>query len=150
MPCMPTQQHFKLEKVLDFRRQREEQAMLVMAEAQRRYRDQAEFLDGLKSRLARAEAEFFSRKAYTPPDLWLWNTYKKAADFDIKLADAALQRLAKELQRARLEVIARAKDRKLLEKLKENQAKRYEQEERLAEQKEFDESSTLRFKHQDF
>lgn len=123
--------------------------MLVLAEAQRRYRDQAVFLDSLKSRLARAEADFFSRQAYTPQDMWLWRTYKKAADFDIKMADMALQRLAKELQRARQEVIARAKDRKLLEKLKENQARRYEQEERLAEQKEFDESSTLRFKHKD-
>lgn len=123
--------------------------MLVLAEAQRRYRDQAAHLDSLKSRLARAEADFFNRQSYTPQDMWLWRTYKKAADFDIKMADAALQRLAKELQRARQEVIARAKDRKLLEKLKDNQARRYEQEERLAEQKEFDESSTLRFKHQD-
>lgn len=142
--------HFKLDKVLDFRRQREEQAMLVLAEAQRRYRDQAARLDGLRRRLARAEAEFFGRDEYTPADMWLWRTYKQAADLDIKAAEAELQRLAKELQKARTEVIARAKDRKLLEKLKENQAKRYDQETRLAEQKEFDESSTLRFKHPDF
>ncbi len=142
--------HFKLDKVLDYRRQREEQAMIALATAQRRYRDQAALLDGLKRRLERAEAEFFGRRQYSPADLWLWRTYKRAADLDIKAAEAELHRLAKELQKARQEVIARAKDRKLLEKLKENQAKRYGDKARLAEQKEFDESSTLRFRHPDF
>lgn len=124
--------------------------MIALATAQRRYREQAARLDGLKRRLERAEAEFFGRREYSPADLWLWRTYKRAADQDIKAAEAELQRLAKELQNVRLEVIARAKDRKLLEKLKENQAKRYDNEARLAEQKEFDESSTLRFRHPDF
>lgn len=140
---------FKLDKVLDYRRQQEDQAMLALAAVQRRYRDQAVRLDGLKLRLSRAEAEFFGRSEYTPADLWLWRTYKQAADRDIRIAEAQLQRLAKELQNARQEVIARAKDRKLLEKLKDNQAKRYDKEARLAEQNEFDESSTLRFRHPD-
>jgi len=141
---------FKLQKVLNYRRQVEEQAMMALATAQRRYQDQASLLDALKSRLARAETEFHGRSEYTPQDLWLWRTYKQAADHDVAEAEATLQWLAKELQKAREEMVTRAKDRKLLDKLKENQAKRYDQETRLAEQKDFDESSTLRFKHQDF
>jgi len=50
---------------------------------------------------------------------------------------------------AQAELIDRARDRKLLDKLKTRQAALHAKAENLAEQKEFDEMSSLRFRHQD-
>jgi flagellar FliJ protein len=145
---MPKPFHFKLDKVLDYREQLEEQAKAALARARADRDAQAEKLAGLEARLAdhlAAEAE--SRKSAN--DMWLWRQYKDALSQDISIAKVDLNSLELKLQRSRTEAVERSRDKKLLEKLKQTQAKRHHDEENAREEKENDEMSTIRFEPHD-
>jgi flagellar FliJ protein len=53
------------------------------------------------------------------------------------------------LQTKRLEAVLRSKEKKILEKLQERQARKHHVAENLSEQKEYDEMATLRYKRED-
>jgi flagellar FliJ protein len=145
---MPKPFHFKLDKVLDYREQLEEQAKAALARARADRDAQAEKLAGLEARLAdhlAAEAE--SRKSAN--DMWLWRQYKDALSQDISIAKVDLNSLELKLQRSRTQAVERSRDKKLLEKLKQTQAKRHHDEENAREEKENDEMSTIRFEPHD-
>lgn len=140
---------FKLEKVLDYREQLEEQAKAELAQAKTVRDAQAARLADLESRLAdhmtKLEA---SRK--TANDMWLWRQYKEALEQDISVARLKLNSLELNLQRCRAQAVERSKDKKLLEKLKSTQAKKHHEEESAREEKENDEMATIRYEPQDF
>jgi flagellar FliJ protein len=60
----------------------------------------------------------------------------------------AVARIEIEVTRCRKQAVERAKERKLLEKLKSTQAVKYVREQNLREQKEFDEMATIRYQPQ--
>jgi flagellar FliJ protein len=80
----------------------------------------------------------------TPADLWLWRVYKERLEMDILMAEAAAKQAAVEVADRRAVVVAKSTDRKLLEKLKSNQAVRHAREESLKEQKQNDEMAVVR------
>lgn len=139
---------FQLQRVLDYRRQLEEQAALALARAKEAVARQEAAVADLDRRLAEHVADGFGQDA-TAQDIWLWRNYREALERDLAAARIRLQELALKLQKARAEAIARAKDRKLLEKLKENQAQKHHEEASREEQKEHDEMATIRFRRQD-
>jgi flagellar FliJ protein len=146
---MPKPFHFKLDKVLDYREQLEEQAKGALARAQAARDAQAEKLAGLEARLAaHLDTEAESRKSAN--DMWLWRQYKDALSQDISVARVSLNSLELKLQRSRTEAVERSKDKKLLEKLKQTQAKRHHDQENAREEKENDEMSTIRFEPHDY
>lgn len=134
---------FKLQKVLEYREQREEQTRADLARAQRAHDDQQRVVRDLEARLAEHEA----RQGESASDvnmMWLWRQYREALAQDISVARVELSQLELKLQKCRREAIARSRDRKLLEKLKESQARKHHDEEQLREQKENDEMATIR------
>jgi flagellar FliJ protein len=135
---------FKLQKILEYREQLEEQARLALAKAQQAVREQKELLNRLQGDLARAEAEFGERTDLTSGDLWLWRTYHERMEQDIAEAEHTLARKEHMLEAARREAVQRSMDRKILDKLKTKQAERHVEEQNLKEQKEADEISALR------
>lgn len=139
---------FRLEKVLEYRRQLEDQARMALAQAQARHQAQEAVVLDLETRLAEHVDKGFGPKA-TQADIWLWMQYRQALDRDLDAARADLQRLALILQNCRQEAVLRSREKKLLEKLKERQARKHHVAENLAEQKEYDEMSTLRHEPQD-
>ncbi len=141
---MPKPYSFKLEKILDFRKQVEEQARLALAEATRLHADQKKIVDEIEQKKINHQKKEYEKLSVD--DLWLWRQYNEALTKDLHSAQNRLTQLALNLQRCRTEAVQKSKDRKLLEKLKENQAKKYYEEENLKEQKEYDEMATLRFK----
>ncbi|CCO22816.1 flagellar export protein FliJ [Maridesulfovibrio hydrothermalis] len=145
---MPKPYVFKLEKVLEFRKQAEEQASMALAQAIRLHQDQKKAVFAVEEKMAAHEKEKF--KNITANDMWLWQQYDVALKADLSTARSRLKQLALNLQKCRTEAVKKSKDRKLLEKLKENQAKKYHEEENLKEQKEYDEMATIRFKSKDF
>ncbi len=144
---MPKPFHFKLEKVLDFRKQAEEQARQALADAQRLHLEQEEVVSSVKRKLAEHQAKEYEK--LSAADLWLWRQYNEALKSDLTTAENRLKQLALNLQKARMIAVEKSKERKLLEKLKENQAEKYYEEESLKEQKEYDEMATIRFKPKD-
>jgi flagellar FliJ protein len=139
---------FRLEKVLEYRRQLEDQARMALAQAQARHKAQEEVLADVETRLSAHLDRGFGAQA-TQADIWLWMQYRQALERDLAAARAELQRLALILQNCRQEAVLRSREKKLLEKLKDRQAKKHHVAENLAEQKEFDEMATLRHEPKD-
>jgi len=140
--------HFKLDKVLDYREQLEEQAKGALARAKGARDAQADKLAGLEARLeAHLAGEAVSCKSAN--DMWLWRQYKDALSQDVSIARVDLNSLELKLQRCRREAVERSKDKKLLEKLKQTQAKRHHDQENAREEKENDEMATIRFEPHD-
>jgi len=137
--------HFNLQKILEIREQLEEQAKIKLSKAQFFYQQKVAMVEGLRAALGEHEATLYASGAPSADDIWLWRNYKERLLLDVKEAEQTMLEAAKELNRCRREAVARSRDRKLLEKLKQKQALRHVEEEKLKEQKEFDEMATLRY-----
>jgi len=147
---MPRPFRFGLQKVLDYRLQLEEKAKQAMAKAQERYQLQVEAVQRVRDDLARHEQALYGKDAPTAHEMWLWRSYLERLQADIQAAEQKMLQRARELNTARREVVTRSKERKLLEKLKQNQMIRHVQEEEKREQNELDEMATLRYRHNAF
>jgi len=146
---MPKPFSFKLEKVLDYRGQLEEQAKAALASAQAQYDAQVLVVEDLNGRLkAHMGKEKESQKSAN--DMWLWRQYKSALEQDISQARYRLSELELNLHRRRQEAVERSRDKKLLEKLKQTQAKKHHEEQSAREEKENDEMATIRYESKDF
>jgi len=137
---------FKLEAILRFRIQEEEQAQFAFASAKQKYEKQGRLVEELAAQAHDCDERFAHQATMTEADLWLWGNYKKRVHADHKQAAALLVTLAKEVEKKRSTLLQCAQRRKLLEKLKSNQAREHVHNELQQEQKEFDETATLRFK----
>jgi len=135
---------FSLEKVLDYRVQLEEQAKLELAKALQVQLVREKAVRDLREVIAVHTAALEGKTDVTPADLWLWRVYKERLEMDILLAEEDLRQAALEVTRRRNTVVARSTERKLLDKLKSNQAARYAREESLKEQKQNDEMAVVR------
>ena len=145
---MPKPFAFKLEKVLDFRLQLEEQAKAELNKAQQAHDDQARVVRQLTEQLTdHMTKEQASRTSAN--EMWLWRQYKQALEGDLSGARYALSELELNLHQRRQEAVAKSRDKKLLEKLKETQAKKHHEEESAREEKENDEMATIRFQSED-
>ena len=137
---------FRLEQVRLYRKQLEEQAMqtLALASAHR---------DALKKRIAalhEALAEQHSRlsraEALEAAERWLTQNYVSGLKKDLQSAGIALEEAENAVDRCRIDLIQKAKERGLLDTLKEKQAAKHLQLERQQEQRNYDEAATLRYK----
>lgn len=140
---------FRLQQILDYRSQLEEQAKLRFAQAQHEYDTTEAKADGLRSQVAENERKLYE-SVTSPHDHWLLDNYVKSLKSDLVATLRQLAMLAQAREDARIMLVQRAQDRKLLEKLKMKQAERHASEEKLAEQRTYDETATLRFKAPSF
>lgn len=141
---MPRPFRFSLERVLDLRRQQEEQAHIQLAQAERQLQQQRAEADRLESELSRAGGELTGRRELAPDELWLWRSYQERILLEIHRAEQAWQELASKVNECRKQALERSKERRKLEKLKENQAQEHKLREEYQEQQVLDEMATLR------
>ena len=142
---MPRPFRFNLQKVLDYRTQLEDQAKLALAKAQHAHSEQVRAVQRLDAALSAHLEAMAKADGQSAADIWLGRNYAKRLTEDLRQARLAESRLAQDVQFRRQELIGKAKERKLLEKLKETQAARHESEENRKEQAGFDEMATLRY-----
>ncbi|MCL1890103.1 MAG: flagellar export protein FliJ [Desulfovibrionaceae bacterium] len=135
--------NFKLERVLDYRRQREEQAMQNLAAGLRRQEAEELRRERLKEELDAQEKAMGSRLA-DAGQRWLTMSFIKALREDIFTATANLEILREETRLLQAELLEKSKEKKLLDSLKNRQAERHAQEENIREQRENDETTTIR------
>ena len=135
---------FRLEKILDYRTQLEDQARLALSKARQDLQDQVARVEALERDLAACLAEMSRLKQMTQPELWLWSGWRKRLELDKKEAQAKRIHLERLVEERRIELVNASKDRKLLEKLRAKQAEKHGQEEQRKEQNAFDETATLR------
>ncbi|WP_027190991.1 flagellar export protein FliJ [Fundidesulfovibrio putealis] len=142
---MPRPFRFNLQKVLDYRAQLEDQAKQALAKAEQAHQAGRARVEHIQSSLS-AHLEAMSQGgAKSAADIWLGRNYAKRLAGDLYLAQQEEARLAQDVILRRQELVDRAKERKLLEKLKETQAERHARDENRKEQAEFDEMATLRY-----
>ncbi len=135
---------FALDKVLDYRKQLEEQAKLELAQARQAYAAQVELVQGVRKSLAEHEKALYQEEP-NADTFWLWKQYKERLVEDLARAEQRMRALAQELSKKQRQAVIRSRDRKLLDKLKEKQKERHVREEERLEQKEFDEMATVRY-----
>lgn len=137
--------HFSLEQVLGYRKQLEEQAMLVFAQAvQARDKRLLEKLQ-YEAEIEKSRARLADISTLDADERWLISGYITALTHDLGRAVRDLAVLEEDVDRCRAELTQRAQDRKLLEKLKEKQAKRHTMAENYKEQQNYDDIATIRF-----
>ena len=139
--------NFSLQKVLDLRKQKEEQAQMALAATERRFKEQQTLLKELQNEMRHCEAEYRNRRHLSQGDLWLWGNYRMRLESEINERESIIRRIEKKIHKQRKELVDRSKQRELLDKYKENQKKAYDYEQKQKEQKEFDETATTRFGH---
>ena len=140
---------FRLDRVLDYRRQLEDQAKMAVARALAELTAKEREVRALEERLDAHLREGFA-KAATAGDVWLWRRYREALEQDIAVGRAEAERLALKLQKCSQDLVNKSKDRKLLEKLKEHQARKHHEQESRKEEKESGEMAALRYEPPNF
>ncbi|MFW6324443.1 MAG: flagellar export protein FliJ [Desulfovibrionales bacterium] len=141
---------FKLQKVLDYRKQLEEAAKLELSRARKQYRVQSGLFSSLDEKLKELAKQFQEVAPSTEKEIWLWRTYRERLFFDRKEAERSLLALEEKVSQCRSVVVERARERKLLERLKTRKLMDHRQQEQAKEQQQFDEMATIRFEHSDW
>lgn len=137
---------FNLQKVLDFRIQAEDQAKQALAKAEQAHQEARALMQRIQKALAEHLEAMSQGAAQSAADIWLGQNYAKRLAGDLAQVQQNEVRLAQDVILRRQMLVDKAKERKLLEKLKETQAERHAREENRKEQAEFDEMATLRYK----
>lgn len=139
---------FSLERVLDYRRQQEDQARMAVARALAAHRAQQAAVGDLRHGLERHMASLYEGEQVTENDLWLWRRYRVRLEEDLALAERVLMQRGRELTQARQDLVARAREKKLLERLRAGKEREFRTRENQKEQRETDEMATLRYGHE--
>lgn len=138
--------HFKMQKVLDYREQLEEEAKVRLAQAIQRHDAARETLERFREELARAERKRADSPLMDAAACWLMEQYIKGLAGDVSNAAMQERMTAQMVEEARKLLAARAIDKKLLAKLRERQKTAWAREELLKEQHFNDEIATIRYK----
>lgn len=137
---------FSLQQVLNYREQLEQQARQELARVeQERLREQKR-ADDLRAMLLEQEDSLARLAPAQMGERWLTENFIRGLRTDLATALQRVKHWSAAADAARKELVARSKDRKTLEKLKDKQAENHAREERLHEQHEFDETASLRYK----
>ncbi len=129
---------FSLEQVLKYRTQLEQKAKAHFATVEsERIKAQQKF-DELTASLIEQQAQLTALTGDID-SRWLIESFIKGLKVDLRTASDWLKHWDKEVEKARIELTEKAKEKKILEKLKEKQEQKYVHEEKLNEQKFFDE-----------
>lgn len=141
---------FKLQKILEYRAQLEDQARVALARAQQLYIEEERRVQALQTLLAEQEMKLYGDVLMPVAERWLLERFIRGVREDLLSAQMRLRSLAHMVAEAQKTLRERAKDKKILEKLKDRQRERHEHEERAREQRGYDETATLRFKAASF
>ncbi len=133
---------FRLEQVLRYRKQLEDQAKMAFAKAQTDLAVEVEKLVKLNNSLAEQK----SLPYINNEEFWLRENFIRSLKEDIAEAELNKSRFELLVERRRHELIKASQERQLLDKLKEKQAERYLHEQYLKEQINLNEIATIRYK----
>ena len=129
-----------------YRKQLEEQAMQVLARVTARRDALKKRIAALQQDLAEQRIRLSRAEALDAGERWLVKNYASALEQDLRNTRVALEEAENNVDRRRTELVQKARDRELLDTLKEKQTARHLQLERQQEQRSHDETATLRYK----
>lgn len=136
---------FSMQKILYYREQLEEEAKIRLAQVQRMYIVQEQRFAELNILLREKETLLYHDLTLDAGERWLTENFIKGLRADMASTQLRLRALHQALLQARQHALECAKNKKILEKLKERQKERHDQEERDKERKVHDETATIRY-----
>lgn len=141
---------FKMQKILDYRQQQEEQAKVRLAQAQNAHDQELARLQATLAELAEKQGQLAGRLIENNGERWLLENFIKGLRADAANSQARLKTLGQALDAARKFLQEKALEHKVLDKLRERQQANYLRDEREKELKANDETATLRCKASTF
>ena len=141
---------FALEKVLQYKEQLENEVKSKLANLNAQKERLKERYANLKNEELFQEQKLSQTPVTEMGERWLIDTYIKAIRQDIQQTQKNIAMLDTQIEQTRLELAQKAKDKKVMEKLKEKHFERYKKEEQLKEQSNLDEIASIRFKAQTY
>ena len=141
---------FSLQQVLNYREQLRDQAQVELARVMAQYQREEQRAADLRQLLDSEETRLFSIPPQESGERWLLEHFIRGLREDLAATLLRLKELARQVHEVKTLLAARAKEHKVLDKLKAKQAERHAHEERLQEQKTYDEASAIRFNIQPF
>ena len=139
--------HFKLEQVLTYRRNLEEQAQLNLAKVKT-------ILDNFKRQLVNLKTERLAfidnleerkKKSVPAPEFSFYMECIETKEAEIEEQNTVVEKQKSIIEKARFALFERVKERKVIEKLREKGLQEYTKESIRKEQNELDEKATFRF-----
>ena len=141
---------FALEKVLQYKEQLENEVKAKLADLGAKKQMSEKRLAGLKQDELFQEQKLSKTPVHETGERWLIDNYIKAIRQDIQQTQKNIALLDTRIEQTRIELAEKAKDRKVMEKLKEKHFELYKKEEQLKEQRNLDEIASIRFKAQTY
>ena len=141
---------FKMQKILDYRQQQEEQAKVRLAQAQNAHDQELARLQATLAELAEKQGQLVGHLIEDNGERWLLENFIKGLRADAANSQARLKTLGQALDAARKFLQEKALEHKVLDKLRERQQANYLRDEREKELKANDETATLRCKASTF
>lgn len=142
--------HFSLQQVLRYREQLKEQAQVEHARVQTELTREMERARQLEILIAESQAKQYALPPGEHGERWLLDHFIKGLREDFTSTVLRIRTLSAELEKTQQALALRAKEHKILEKLKSKQAERHAHEERINEQRTYDETASIRFKASTF
>jgi flagellar FliJ protein len=138
---------FRLEKVLDLRRQKEQEAMRELAHAKEILARERRILEDLlhKRRCGQQELIAKQRGNLDPNEVLNYLQYLDKLSEFIEHQTLRVHEAERLVEEARERLLQASKEKKIVEKLRENQFKKYKEELMKAELNFLDEVGTLRY-----
>ncbi len=136
---------FSLERVLEYRKRLEDEAVQALAEARHRVEELGRRIERCREEVMENRTALLTPEAADGPMRLLIGDYLEALRLDERRLREEQAAWEEEVDRRRAAAVEAARNRRLLEKLKEKQAARHARQERLNEQRVYDETATLRF-----
>jgi len=138
---------FRLEKVLDLRKQKEQEMMRELALAKESLAREERILEELRDRLAASRRELLAKQrgCLDPNEIINYLRYLDQLREFIELQTLRVLEAERIVEETRELLLQATKEKKIVEKLKENQLKKYKEELMRAEMNFLDEVGTLRY-----
>ncbi len=130
---------FSLEQVLKYRRQLEQEAKIAFAKVEQERLRESNRLEQIMQALEQEQQRLTNLRAEDLDNKWLIANFVKSLREDLKISQEKLRYWEVKVEEARKVLTEKAKDKKILEKLKEKQEFKYVHEEKRKEQQFYDE-----------
>ena len=136
---------FRLENILAHRKRMEEEAMQTLAGAVLRRYNLLARREALRKSRAEHRERLCRAHLLTAAERWFLQGCLQILKQDCEAAEKDLLQAGEELDRCRADLVRKAQERSLLDRLKEKQTAAHATLERQKEQRAFDEAATLRY-----
>ena len=137
---------FKLQQVLDYRAQLEDQAKMALGRAEAELAVHQKHVDELQAELAVQSGKGYHEGIRTVDERWVQNNYIRRLKEDLERARFRREEAEMLVHRCRAELMRKSQDRQLLDKLRDKQREKFNHEEDQKEQYALDEMAGIRFR----